>query len=57
MCAVAQSISEDRRLLEAVGSGDTRLALAAVRDRLVVELAEAPSRYVAGLVRELLAIF
>ena len=38
------------------GSGDTKRALEALRDRLIVEMDQAPSRYVAGLSRELLAV-
>jgi hypothetical protein len=53
---MAQSIGESRRLVDAVGSGSTKQALEAVRDRLIVELDQAPSRYVAGLARELLAV-
>jgi hypothetical protein len=56
MWTVAQSIGDSRRMLDAVGSGDTKKALEAVRDRLIVELDQAPSRYVAGLARELLAV-
>jgi hypothetical protein len=53
---VVQSIGDSRRLVDEVGSGDSRRALEAVRDRLIWELDQAPSRYVAGLARELLAV-
>jgi hypothetical protein len=56
MWTVAQSIGDSRRLVDEVGSGDSRRALEAVRDRLIVELDQAPSRYVAALARELLAV-
>jgi hypothetical protein len=56
MSGMPPSITENRRLLDEVGSGDTKRALEAVRDRLIVELDQAPSRYVAGLARELLAV-
>ena len=56
ICGMPPPIAESRRLLDEVGSGDTKLALAALRDRLIAELDQAPSRYVAGLARELLAV-
>jgi hypothetical protein len=43
-------------MLDEVASGDVRRALGALRDKLILELDEAPSRYVAGLSRELLAV-
>jgi hypothetical protein len=53
---MAQSISDSRRLLDAVASGSTKEALEVLRDRLILELDQAPSRYIAGLARELLAV-
>jgi hypothetical protein len=53
---MAQSIGDSRRLVDAVGSGSTKSALEAVRDRLIVEIDQSPTRYVAGLARELLAV-
>jgi hypothetical protein len=56
MCPMAPPISDSRRLLDEVGSGDPKRALEAIRDRLIVEFDQAPCRYVAGLARELLAV-
>jgi hypothetical protein len=53
---MAQSIGESRRIVDAVGSGSTKEALEGLRDLLVIQLDQAPSRYVAGLSRELLAV-
>ena len=56
MGPMSPSITDNRRLLDEVGSGDTKRALEALRDRLIAEIDQAPSRYVAGLSRELLAV-
>jgi hypothetical protein len=53
---MAPSISDSRRMLDAVGSGSTKQALEALRDKLILELDQSPPRYVAGLSRELLAV-
>jgi hypothetical protein len=56
LAVMAQSIADSRRIVDAVGSGSTKEALEALRDLLIVQLDQAPSRYVAGLARELLAV-
>jgi hypothetical protein len=56
ICPMAPPISDSRRLLDEVGSGDPKRALEAIRDRLIVEFDQAPSRYVAALARVLIDV-
>jgi hypothetical protein len=56
MCPMAPPITEELRFADEIASGDRKRALAAIRDRLIIELAESPTRYVSGLVKVLLDV-
>jgi hypothetical protein len=56
MCPMSPPITDNRRLLDEVGSGDPIRALEALRDRLIVEFDQAQTRYMAALARVLLEV-
>ena len=53
---MASPITDNRHLLDEVGSGDPKRALEAIRDRLILEFDQAPTRYMAALARVLLEV-